>query len=217
MDRIGLDSYSRDRDVNLRNHVAQEMADRKEFSATEVGLTHPDLNSFLRMNDKGDIEIFASPGVGIVISAVSKSISFFADTVRVHTREDGFRWNSYRFNYAASTYVEPTLVSLRSKDLHTAVNGIYHYADSLNEIEEEDVQKPITIDHDYGFGNSEQQTEQNLESNIDYSDLSFEHVALLEAYLTDYSADHIRQMIDYIRDGMSFEQAHEKALRESDV
>ena len=41
--------------------VEKELTKRKKFSEREVGFTHPDNNSFLRLNDQGDIEIFAAP------------------------------------------------------------------------------------------------------------------------------------------------------------
>ena len=66
--------------------VDTELNRRSQFSQREVGLTHPDTSSFLRLNDEGDIEIFAAPGVGIVISASSNTISFFAEKVRFFLR-----------------------------------------------------------------------------------------------------------------------------------
>ena len=56
-----------------------EMDIRKTFSQREVGFNHPDNSSFIRLTDAGDIEIFATPGVGIVINGTTKTISFFAD------------------------------------------------------------------------------------------------------------------------------------------
>jgi hypothetical protein len=46
---------------------------RKEFSDREVGLTHPDMSSFIRLNDNGDIEIFAAPGIVMGLSLSSWS------------------------------------------------------------------------------------------------------------------------------------------------
>jgi hypothetical protein len=34
---------------------------RNEFSRREVGLNHPDNNSFIKLSDSGDIEIMAAP------------------------------------------------------------------------------------------------------------------------------------------------------------
>jgi hypothetical protein len=41
---------------------------RTSFSQREVGFNHPDTPSFVRLSDSGDIEIFAAPGVGLVIN-----------------------------------------------------------------------------------------------------------------------------------------------------
>ena len=129
--------------------VSSEIKKRKEFSDREVGLSHPDLSSFIRLNDQGDIEIFATPGIGIIISARSKSISFFGDSVRINTKEDGLRWNSYNFNYAASSYIEPTLVKINHNLIHSAQNGVSYYLDSDKKYDQEEKQKPITITGEY--------------------------------------------------------------------
>lgn len=193
----------------------QELKKRKEFSDREVGITHPDLSSFIRLNDQGDIEIFASPGVGIIISTRSKSISLFADSIRLHTREDGLRWNNYNFNYSASTYIEPTLVKLNPKTIHSAQNGISYYLDRINDVEEEEKQKTVTIDGDYGFNITPSSFEQKFTSDIDLSDLTIEQAGLIQAYLTEYSKETIVLTIQYIKEGLNFEQALQRAVRET--
>lgn len=215
MKEINIDGMVRDRNVQLNVPVSREIKDRKEFSETEVGITHPDLNSFIRLNDKGDIEIFAAPGIGIVISASSKSVSIFADSIRLNSKEDGLRWNSYNFNYSASSYVEPTLVKIRNKDIHTAVNNIEYYMNNLKQTDQEETATSITIDSSFGFGYERSPEQQNLLTDIDYSGIPTEYMPLLEAYLTDYSVDHVNSMIKHIKDGLNFNQAHERALRES--
>lgn len=215
MKEINIDGMVRDRNVQLNVPVSREIKDRKEFSETEVGITHPDLNSFIRLNDKGDIEIFAAPGIGIVISASSKSVSIFADSIRLNSKEDGLRWNSYNFNYSASSYVEPTLVKIRNKDIHTAVNNIEYYMNNLKQTDQEESVTSITIDSSFGFGYQRSPEQQNLLTDIDYSGIPTEYMPLLEAYLTDYSVDHVNSMIKHIKDGLNFNQAHERALRES--
>ena len=215
MKEINIDGMVRDRNVQLNVPVSREIRDRKEFSETEVGITHPDLNSFIRLNDKGDIEIFAAPGIGIVISASSKSVSIFADSIRLNSKEDGLRWNSYNFNYSASSYVEPTLVKIRNKDIHTAINNIEYYMNNLKQTDQEESVTSITIDSSFGFGYERSPEQQNLLTDIDYSGIPTEYMPLLEAYLTDYSVDHVNSMIKHIKDGLNFNQAHERALRES--
>jgi len=194
--------------------VERELEKRKEFSDREVGISHPDLSSFIRLNDRGDIEIFARPGVGIVISARSKSISFFADSVRFFTKEDGLRWNNYNFNYSASTYSEPTLVKINPKSIHSAQNGISHYLEMISSLEAEESQKPITIDAGYGFQSEQTLPEQKNRSELDLSGLSIEQVGLIQAYSSSYSNQHISLIVKYIQEGLTFDQAHERALRE---
>lgn len=191
-----------------------ELKKRKEFSDREVGLTHPDLNSFIRLNDQGDIEIFAAPGVGVVISSRSKSISFFGDSIRMFCKEDGLRWNSYNFNYSASSFAEPTLVKINYKDIHSAQNNANYYLDTAKMIEQEEKQKPITIMAENSFSTRTSIPKQDLISDYDLSDLSFEQIGLIEAYISSYSSEHIQLIIKYIREGLTFDQAHQQASRD---
>lgn len=195
--------------------ISSEVKKRKEFSEREVGLTHPDLSSFIRLNDDGDIEIFAAPGVGIIISAKAKSISFFADYVKVHSKEDGFRWNNYSFNYSASSYVEPTLVKINQKFVHSSQNGANYYLQAINKMEEEQRQTPITILGDYGFSSElEEVPSQNNLPDYDTTGLNEEDIELLEIYKAEYTANHISNIVKLLKLGMTFEQAHQISLRE---
>lgn len=195
--------------------VEKELTKRKKFSEREVGLNHPDNNSFLRLNDQGDIEIFAAPGVGIVISGKTKSISLFADSIKLNCKEDGFKWNSYYFNYSASNFSEPTLVKINLKDIHTAQNGASYFLDTLSILEKEETQKPITITSENKFTTRETISQQKFVSYEDVSDLSFEQIGLLEAYSSSYSNEHIILILKYIRQGMSFDEAHIQASKET--
>lgn len=204
---------------NNRIPIKDELKVRKEFSEREIGLTHPDLLSFLRLSDSGDIEIFAAPGVGIVISSKSRSISLFADSVRMFTKDDGLRWNTYTFNPSAYDYSEPTLVKVNMKNINPAQYGVSHYLNLVSHSEEEEKQKTITIKGEYGLQTNkvqEQENDQNLIADVDYSGLSFEDIGLLEVYSTDYPRSHINLIIKYIGEGLTFSQAHQRALRESD-
>ena len=199
--------------LNKRNDQSSEVSvegvlqRRREFSDREVGVTHPDLNSFMRFNDQGDIEIFASPGLGIVISTRSKSISFFADSIRFFSKEDGLRWNNHNFNYAASDYSEPTLLKVSPKNIHSAQNGISYYLDRIKDFEDEEIQKTVTIDGEYGFSKIEEPITQVNESSLDLSDLTMEQAGLIEAYMSIYSMDRINLIIKFIREGLTFDQA----------
>lgn len=196
--------------------VSSEIKRRKEFSDREVGLTHPDMSSFMRLNDEGDVEIFAAPGVGIIISAKAKSISLFADSIKMFTKEDGLRWNSFNFNYSASSYIEPTLVKINHKTIHSAQNGVMHYLEGILENEQEQSQIPITISGDYRLSLDTQGVpSQDLSSQYTTEGLTEEQLKLIDAYKTDYSTAHIMKIIELIKTGLSFEQAHLTALREN--
>lgn len=194
--------------------VEAELNRRKEFSDREVGLTHPDLSSFIRLNDQGDIEIFAAPGLGIVISTRSKSISFFADNIKMFTKEDGLRWNNYNFNYSASTYSEPTLVKINKNNIHSAINGIHHFLADIASFDEQEQKNPVTINPEYIFSKTPDLPEQTLSAFDNYEGLSQEQVALVEAYSSSYSQNHMSLLIKYLKDGYEFSQAHQKALKE---
>jgi hypothetical protein len=212
---MSKESIDRDNYQNNTIPIGNEIKKRKEFSDREVGLTHPDLSSFIRLNDRGDIEIFVAPGVGIVLSAKSKSISFFSDSVRFFTKEDGFRWNSYNFNYCASSYIEPTLVKINHKNIHSATNGVAYYLNNANTYRDQEEQIPITIVGEYGFSQKEQHVQQIYQSDYSLDGLTDEQIALLEIYRTDHSKEHILLMIEYIKAGSTFEQAHVLASKET--
>jgi len=188
---------------------------RNEFSDREVGLTHPDLSSFIRLNDAGDIEIFAGPEVGIIISAKSNTISFFADTVKINTKEDGLKWNTFNFNFSATTFREPTLVRINKKKVHSAVNNVSYYLDNLGAADKEETQKTVTINTDYGFSSDSQTSsipQQNLKPKVDYSGLTEDQIGLLQIYVNDFSNDHINRVIALVKDGYSVEESHNLVL-----
>jgi hypothetical protein len=219
-----MDNTSTDLTYGLRNKTSinsvdadVELKKRKEFSDREVGITHPDLQSFIRLNDQGDIEIFASPGVGIIISSRSKSISIFGDSIRFFTKDDGLRWNSYNFNYAASNYIEPTLVKVNPKTIHSANNKVSYYLDLLKDYEDKEDQNTVTINSEYGFNPDNDVPSQTLIPENDFTGLTTEQIGLIEAYSTDYPKEHIDLIIKFLKEGLNFNQAHERALRETNV
>ena len=219
-----MDNTSTDLTYGLRNKTSinsvdadVELKKRKEFSDREVGITHPDLQSFIRLNDQGDIEIFASPGVGIIISSRSKSISIFGDSIRFFTKDDGLRWNSYNFNYAASNYIEPTLVKVNPKTIHSANNKVSYYLDLLKDYEDKEDQNTVTINSEYGFNPDNDVPSQTLMPENDFTGLTTEQIGLIEAYSTDYPKEHIDLIIKFLKEGLNFNQAHERALRETNV
>jgi len=128
-----------------------ELSRRKNFSQREVGLTHPDNSSFIRLTDSGDIEIFSAPGVGIVINGSTKTISLFADNIKFFTKEDGLKWNSMEFNHSATVFSEPAFVSANDKSYNPAFLNMDHYIKNLDLIDQEDSQQTVTIHGSYAY------------------------------------------------------------------
>lgn len=196
-----------------------EIGRRNEFSKREVGLNHPDTNSFIRLTDEGDIEIFASPGVGIIISSIGRSISLFADQVRMFTKEDGLKWNNYHFNFSANDYSEPTLLKIDYQSIHSPQNNAEHYLARLGEISQKESIKPITINGDYGFGtqsglpNSGQKSTFTLPVN----GLTEDQITFVDSILKEYSQDYALTIIELLKSGHTFSQAQEKASEKHNV
>lgn len=191
--------------------VAGELKRRNEFSRREVGFNHPDNNSFLRLNDDGDIEIFAAPGVGIVISGTGRSISLFADKIRMFCSETGLRWNNFNFNYSAIDYSQPTLVKVDPKSIHTAQNDAQHYLAKLKTLEESEEQKAVTIKGDYQFAPQGPDTSQTYNSLILTEGLSEQEVMLVQNILSEHSKEYIEYLVELIKQGSTFAQAKSKA------
>lgn len=78
------------------------------FHKQEVGLTHPNRPSYVRLHDNGDVEITACEGLSVWLHAASRSITFIADSVKFITRDDGFKWNKLNLNKDAWQFNQPT-------------------------------------------------------------------------------------------------------------
>ena len=191
--------------------IADELKRRNQFSRREVGFNHPDNDGFIRLNDDGDIEIFAAPGVGIVISATSKSISMFANKIRFFCSEDGLRWNNFNFNYSAVDYSQPTLVRINAQSIHTAQNDAHHYLAKLKTLEESEENKTVTISGDYGFIPEEPKTDQNFNSLIPLDNLTEQEIMLVQNILSEHSREYIEYLVNLIKTGSTFAQAKAKA------
>ena len=100
---------------------------RHKFSGREVGLTHPDKPSFVKLNDAGAIELFAKLGIGIYIDAASGSIVLVADNIKFLTREEGLHWNQLTFNSKATKYVEPAFVPYGYHETVTLYAGLNNF------------------------------------------------------------------------------------------
>lgn len=84
---------------------------QNKYGLREVGLTHPDNDSFIKVSDNGDIHIMAADGLGIIISVAQHCIFLVGDNVKFLTKEDeGVRFNDLALNYKATTYSEPALI-----------------------------------------------------------------------------------------------------------
>ncbi len=95
------------------------------FDLHDVGLTHPDNNSFVKIDGSGRIYLMAGPNMGIVLDPVSQTVSLIGDTIKVVSKEDeGFKWNNVSFNPRAVSYAEPTFTY--SKEV---INHLYDDVD----------------------------------------------------------------------------------------
>jgi len=202
---------------SLNFPVDAELARRKQFSQREIGLNHPDTNSFLRLSDEGDIEIFAAPGVGIIISASSSTISFFAEKIRFFCGEDGLRWNEFNFNYSSSDYSQPTLVKVNPKSIHSAQNEAYHYLAKLKSMGQKDAPNPTTINEDYGFSSQKDDYNQKYDSSISTDGLSPEQISFINNILNEHSKEYLYYAVELMKQGYTNQQVIEKADKEKNV
>ena len=199
-----------------------ELNRRKNFSQREVGLTHPDNPSFMRLTDSGDIEIFSAPGVGIVINGSTKTISLFADNIKFYTKEDGLKWNSMEFNHSATLFSEPALVSANDKSYNPAFLNMDHYIKNLDLIDKEDSQQAVTINGTYGY---KQTTETDvvpvnvLENSSLDNDFTKEDIIKLDSFwdtnafaLFEAEANTKAKLFNSIRDLMSNGRSLNQAL-----
>jgi len=89
------------------------IANQDVFGQREVGLTHPDVQGFIRIRDDGDIEIIADAGVAIIMHRRNETMTIVADRVNFMTRNhDGLRWNHVLFNRSATKYNQPTFIAM---------------------------------------------------------------------------------------------------------
>jgi hypothetical protein len=105
------DTFGRSHDI---------LSHQDTFGVREVGVTHPDVSSHVRLKDNGDIEILSGEGVGLLINRKNRSITLFADHVRFLTKDDdtGMRWNKLAFNPRATTFNEPAFLSVAHDDMY---------------------------------------------------------------------------------------------------
>lgn len=185
-----------------------ELKKRKEFSNREVGLNHPDNHAFIRITDSGEIEIFGGPGIGLVINPGTRSITFFADSVKFYTKEeDGMRWNSYSFNPASDKYNEPALVKTNDFSNNPAYFRSDYYLNNLDNIESEDLNSPITIVGNYGLGSGSLRDGISVERS---TALTAEQEKLLTNYAKNHSDIEVLSIRELLEFGYDFSQAVQK-------
>jgi len=189
---------------------------RNEFSRREVGLNHPDTLSFVKLNDSGDIEIMASPGVGIIISSSTRSISLFADTFKIYTTEDdGIRWNQYAFNYAGTDFTEPFLVSLKDFQKSPAYHNYEEKIGKIQALKNITDNNSITINTDYEYDSPSIKRSITLNTIDNYENfLSDEHLKLLQELAKTKTIKFIDYMKELLYNGYTFNQAKVKAERD---
>lgn len=199
--------------TNVFNEGA-ELKRRKQFSHREVGITHPDNKGFMRISDSGEIEIFAAPGVGLVINPNTRSISIFADSIKFFCREDdGLRWNEKSFNPAADVYNEPALLKTNEFLNNPAYYRSSYYLNNLQQFDQSDEQNPITIIGKYGLGLN-QENQEPLRPNP--SGLTFEQKNLVDSYALSHTEEEVNLLIEYLSSGYSFTDAVEK-IKDQDI
>ena len=187
-----------------------EIKRRKEFSNREVGINHPDNNSFLRVTDAGEIEIFACPGVGIVINSNTRSVSIFADNIKFYSRDDdGLRWNGMSFNPASDMYNEPALIKTNSFSNNPAYHNATHFLDNLENLEDPGLNIPTTIDGKYGFSAPKNPVEDNGSSAGEII-IPKNTQDLIDSYAKTNSDSKVQSLIRYIKGGYSFSEAKSK-------
>lgn len=200
---------------------ANELEKRSTFSRREVGLNHPDNSAFIRITDTGAIEIFSGPELGIIISPETRSISIFADVVKIFSNEDnGMRWNKMSFNYAGDSFQEPALVPMDEKDINAGFNNARFYLNGIPSNDSGDQQaNAVTIKGDYAYDSELYGFNQDRPSpaNNTNAGLTEEQIKLLE----EYAMSNLKQNVNYMRKlmqaGYTFEQAKDKTIRDKGV
>lgn len=100
------------------------------FGHREVGLSHPDQNSYIRLTDQGTVEVICSPGLGMIMNPTNNTITFTADDIRFLTNDkNGLKWNDLSFNPKATIGTEPSFVKMTDSDFHSMYAGFEDYLD----------------------------------------------------------------------------------------
>jgi hypothetical protein len=205
-----IDDYDANVSSNDLFDESYEIKKRTEFSNREVGINHPDNSSFLRVTDAGEIEIFACPGVGIVINSNTRSVSIFADNIKFYSRDDdGLRWNGMSFNPASDMYNEPALIKTNSFSNNPAYHNATHFLDNLENLEDPALNIPITIDGKYGFS-APKNPIQDQGSSAGEIIIPKNTQNLIDSYAKTNTDIKVQALIKLIKGGYSFSEAKNK-------
>lgn len=110
------------------NSPSPNITEQDTYQSKEVGLVHPNVSSYIKLNDKGDIEITVDDGLAIVLHKKSRSITFVCDTLKILTKDgDSIRWNNSNLNSRATDFTQPALIPLVVRDTPTHFNGSEDY------------------------------------------------------------------------------------------
>lgn len=192
---------------------ALELKKRTEFSHREVGLTHPDNNAFMRITDSGSIEVFAAPGIGIIINPNTRSISFYADSIKFYSKEDdGLRWNEKSFNPAADVYNEPAFLKTSDFSNNPAYNRVGYYLNNIQEIEQNQQNSPVTIMGRYSLRSENSQEMSDIKNTA----FSKEQSDLINRFAESNTTEETEALKQFMSSGYSYEEALVK-IKEKDL
>lgn len=113
----------------------KEIEQQDYFREREVGLKHPDNNSFVRIRDGGEVEIGSGDSTAIILNPRNSSVTIFADHVKFVTKHDqGIRFNHLTLNEAATHFDEPALLEVDDiNDGYDVYKGVEYYLQSDDE------------------------------------------------------------------------------------
>lgn len=188
-----------------------ELKRRKEFSNREVGITHPDHKGFIRIADSGEIEIFAAPGIGLILNPNTRSVSIVADSIKFFCRDDdGLRWNDKSFNPASDVYNEPALLKTNDFLNNPAYYRSNYYLNNLQQFTQNQEQSPITIMGEYGLG-------LNLGNDApitsDPNKLTLEQKNLIDTYAKTHTESEVALLIEFMSNGYTFDESLDKVAK----
>lgn len=156
---------------------------------------------------------------GIVISPSSRSISIFADVVKIHTKEDfGFRWNNMSLNYASDSYSEPALVKTSEKEINSGFNYADYYLDAIDDFNLIETGSDIvTISGEFAFRQDRGPGIEGMPAQSTEVQISEENLRLLREYALTNSQEKVDYMKKLLESGFNFSQAREKTMRDKGV